>query len=61
MEYLSSEGVEEGYYVVFSNKHTEDDQLYFEEEINGKRLSTYIIRTQFEQATKLSPSAKQKS
>ena len=53
-EYLHTEGLEEGYYVVFSKKHTEEDTLYFEEEINGKQIYTYIIRTRFEQATKLS-------
>jgi hypothetical protein len=44
-EYLASEGLEEGYYVVFSNKHSEDEQLYFEEDVNGKRIYTFIICT----------------
>jgi hypothetical protein len=52
-EYLASEGLDEGYYVVFSSKHTDDDQLTFEEEVNGKRISTLIICTQFERATDL--------
>jgi hypothetical protein len=52
-DYLTSERLEEGYYVVFSNKHPEDDQLYFEEEIHGKRIYTYIICTQFERVTDL--------
>jgi hypothetical protein len=41
------------YYVVFSNKHTEDDQLYFEEDINGKRIYTYIICIRFDRPTDL--------
>lgn len=52
-DYLTSEGLDEGYYVVFSNKHTEDDQLYFEENVNGKRIYTYLICTRFERATDL--------
>ncbi|HAO20651.1 MAG TPA: hypothetical protein DCQ37_09390 [Desulfobacteraceae bacterium] len=47
-QYLESERISEGYYVVFSNKHTEADMLYSEEEINGKRIFTYVIRTCFE-------------
>ncbi len=50
-EYLASEGLAEGYYVVFSNKHTEGDQLDFEEEIHGKRIFTFIICTRFERPT----------
>ena len=52
-DYLTSERLDEGYYVVFSNKHTEADQLYFEEDVNGKRIYTYLICTQFERATDL--------
>jgi hypothetical protein len=48
--YLESEGLAEGYYVVFSNKHSEADELYFEEDINGKRIYTYLIRTGLEPA-----------
>lgn len=50
-DYLDSERLSEGYYVVFSKKHREDEPLYFEEEINGKRIYTYIICTNFERAT----------
>ena len=50
-EYLASEGLQEGYYVVFSGKHTDDDELYFEETVKGKQIYTYIIRTRFERAT----------
>ncbi|GAK57271.1 hypothetical protein U27_04236 [Candidatus Vecturithrix granuli] len=50
-EYLQSEGLNEGYYVVFSSKHSEADQLDFVEEVNGKRIYTYLICTQFERAT----------
>ncbi len=50
-EYLASEDLDEGYYVVFSNKHTPDDQLEFTEEIQGRRIHTYIICTQFDRPT----------
>jgi len=45
--YLQSEGLNEGYCVVFSNLHTDDDKLYFEEQINSKQIYTYIVCTQF--------------
>ena len=51
-EYLDSEGIAEGYYVVFSSKHTKKDKLYFKEDIKKKCIYTYIIRTRFEQASK---------
>ena len=47
-EYLKSEYLNEGYYVVFSNQHTDKNTLYFEEQIKGKKIYTYIIRTSFE-------------
>lgn len=50
--YLATEGVNEGYYVVFSNKHAQDDTLYFDEQIDGKRIHSYIIRTQFDQPSR---------
>lgn len=50
-EYLHSEHLDEGYYVVFSSKHTDSDELYTEEEINGKQIYTYIICTNFDRAT----------
>ncbi|MEZ4728843.1 MAG: hypothetical protein R3E79_17050 [Caldilineaceae bacterium] len=50
--YLATEGVSEGYYVVFSNKHARDDTLYFAEEIDGKRIYSYIIRTRFDQPSR---------
>jgi len=46
-EYLKSEGVAEGYYVVFSRDHTEQDTLYTEEVIADKRIYTHIILTNF--------------
>jgi len=52
-EYLTSEELKEGYYVVFSKKHTDEDTLHFEEKIQEKRIYTYIICTQFEQASRL--------
>ncbi|MDM8528719.1 AAA-like domain-containing protein [Anaerolineales bacterium HSG24] len=47
-QYLKSEGLDEGYYVVFSKIHTEDDKLYDENIIEGKRIYTHIIRTKFD-------------
>ncbi len=52
-EYLASEGLEEGYYIVFSAKHTDADQLDCDETIHGKRIVTYIICTHFERPTDL--------
>lgn len=46
-DYLKTEGLTEGYYVVFSNKHSERDTLDFDETIDGKRIYTYIILTNF--------------
>jgi len=46
-EYLTSEGLDEGYYVVFSHLHTDEDTLYFEDKIKGKQIYTYIIGTHF--------------
>jgi len=50
-EYLKSEGLKVGYYVVFSEKHGDDDALEEEEIINGKRIVTRIIRVNFERAS----------
>lgn len=47
-EYLETEGLDEGYYVVFSRMHRDTDTLDFDEDIDGKRIYTYIIRTDFE-------------
>ncbi len=47
VDYLVSEGLDEGYYVVFSNRHSANDTLYAQESIGGKRLYTWIIRTDF--------------
>jgi hypothetical protein len=52
-EYLKSEGLDEGYYVVFSSLHTDDDVLYFEENIKGKQIYTYIICTHFPTPSRL--------
>ena len=46
--YLASEGLEEGYYVVFSNKHSQEDTLTFSEMIEGKQIHTYLILTRFD-------------
>ena len=50
--YLATEGLQQGYYVVFSNKHVETDTLYFDETIDGKQIITYLIRTNVEQPSK---------
>ncbi len=52
-EYLKSESISEGYYVVFSNIHTEQDKLFSEELIQGKQIHTHIILTKFEQPSRL--------
>jgi len=54
-EYPSSEGLTEGYYVVFSNLHTDEDEGDFEEEILGKRIYTYILRIRFDPPSQLPP------
>ena len=51
--YLQSEGLAEGYYVVFSDIHTDQDTLYNEEMIDGKRIYTHIILTHFEPPSRL--------
>lgn len=57
-EYLKSEGLAEGFYVVFSSVHTEADQLDWNEEINDKHIYTYIIRTNAERPTGRRPQPK---
>ncbi len=52
-EYLTSEGLDEGYYVVFSSLHTDEDTLYFEDSIQGKQIYTYIICTHFPTPSRL--------
>jgi hypothetical protein len=52
-EYLKSEGLDEGYYVVFSHLHTDDDILYFEEKIKNRQIYTYIICTHFPTPSRL--------
>lgn len=47
-DYLTSEGVAEGFYVVFTQKHSAADPLFFDETVAGKRIRTYLIRTNFE-------------
>ncbi|MFH0924392.1 MAG: AAA-like domain-containing protein [bacterium] len=49
--YLKSEGLKIGYYVVFSNIHTEEDILKEKEELEGKIIYSYIIRTNIEPVT----------
>jgi len=52
-EYLKSERISEGYYVVFSNLHTDKDELFSSELIQEKRIYTYIIPTKFEQPSRV--------
>ncbi|MDM8561365.1 AAA-like domain-containing protein [Candidatus Parabeggiatoa sp. HSG14] len=52
-EYLQSESLSEGYYVVFSKIHTEKDKLNSEELIQGKQIHTHIIPIQFEQPSRV--------
>ncbi|MEZ4658958.1 MAG: AAA-like domain-containing protein [Caldilineaceae bacterium] len=47
-DYCISENIAEGFYVVFTQKHSETDALFFDEMVNGKRILTYLIRTNFE-------------
>ncbi len=51
--YLQSEGLDEGYYVVFSALHTDDDTLEADEVVDGKRIYTHIILTHFERPSRL--------
>lgn len=50
VDYLKSEGLTDGYYVVFSNKHSENDTLFTSEVLDAKQIHTWIIRTDFEKA-----------
>ena len=53
VEYLKSEDISQGYYVVFSNLHTDQDELFASETIQGKQIHTHIIPTKFEQPSRL--------
>lgn len=53
VEYLKSENISEGYYVVFSHQHTDKNQLFSEELIQGKRIYTHIIPIKFEQPSRV--------
>ena len=37
---------------MFRDKHDEDETLDFDEQINGKRIITMIVRTDFEQLSR---------
>jgi len=50
--YAKNEGLAEAYYIVFSGQHREDDTLYQVEAIDGVKIYTYIVRTNFEQASR---------
>jgi hypothetical protein len=52
-EYLKSEKLEEGYYVVFSHQHCEKDECFTQEIIQGKRIYTHLILLKFKQPSRL--------
>jgi len=52
--YAKSEGLAEGFYVVFSSQHQESDTLFEQEEIDGVKIHTYVVRTNFERPSELS-------
>ena len=47
-EYLKSENLSGGWYVVFSSMHTDKDELRSEEVIEGRQIHTHIISVKFE-------------
>jgi len=51
--YLKTEGLDSGYYVVFSKKHAAADVLEQQEEIDGKRIYTRIIRVNFNRPSRM--------
>jgi len=53
--YAKSEGLPEGFYVVFSSQHQESDTLLEQEEIDGVKIFTYVVRTNFERPSDLKP------
>jgi hypothetical protein len=53
-EYAKSEGLTEGYYVVFSSRHQENDALLEQDEIEGVTIYSYIVRTNFERPSERS-------
>jgi len=53
--YAKSEGLPEGFYVVFSSQHQESDTLFEQEEIDGVKIFTYVVRTNFERPSDLKP------
>jgi len=60
-EYAKSEGLADGYYVVFSRRHQEGDTLLEQEEIDGIKIFTYIVRTHFDRPSKLPAKRRSKS
>ena len=50
--YLDSEGLEEGFYVVFSRVHSDKDDLFAVEMVEGKRIHTHIVPIDFEAPSK---------
>ncbi|MEM7534815.1 MAG: AAA-like domain-containing protein [Chloroflexota bacterium] len=50
-DYLEAEQLDEGHYVVFSNVHDADDELDFDEQMDGKRIRTMIVRTNFDRSS----------
>jgi hypothetical protein len=52
-EYLKSEALLEGWYAVFTSKHTDKDELQFEEIIQGIQIHTIMIPIKFEQPSRV--------
>jgi len=59
-QYLETEGLSEGFYVVFSHQHTENDILNEENIIEEKKIFTFIIRTNFHSPSRIALSRRKK-
>jgi len=59
-QYLKTEGLNEGFYVVFSHHHTENDLLNEENIIEEKKIFTFIIRTNFDLPSRVAQSRRKK-
>jgi len=51
-QYLKSEGLSEGFYVVFSNRN-EEEFTYLEEIIEGLKIHTFIIRIKYDRPSNI--------
>ncbi|MBF0202119.1 MAG: AAA-like domain-containing protein [Desulfamplus sp.] len=52
-QYLISEKLNTGYYVVFSRLHTDRDTLFTRETVLGRQINTHIIPVAFEQPSRM--------